>query len=369
MQFLYHMPTKIIFGRNCINSNSAEFLNYGRKPLIITGNSSAKKCGALADIIQALCEHSMSYELYDGVKPNPTVANVMEALDVIHEHKCDFVIAIGGGSPIDAGKAVSLFATQNYIDHDNLFTTLYTEQPLPFIAIPTTAGTGSEVTQYSILTDVKNETKKNLSHVNLFPKIAFLDPRYTENLPYEITINTAIDAFSHAIESHLSKRATEMSKLVSGEAMRIIVPCLLNLSQNTPVPKDIRGKLLYASMLGGIAIAQTGTTIVHAMGYSLTYFKNLDHGMANGVLLCKYLEYVYANDPTQISQILALLNMNKLKDLESIIEQHVKHNFDITDEEICLYSQKAIYTKAAANTTPSPSFDDIKNIYCSSLSL
>lgn len=366
MDFSFLMPTRVIFGKHCIANNNIEFGKYGHRAFIVTGKTSAVKSGALDDVIKALSGSSIPYLVYNGVLPNPSVENVRAAARLARDFNADMIIGIGGGSPIDAAKAVAVLATQD-LDDESLFKGPYIIKPLPVIAIPTTSGTGSEVTPYSILTDAKDETKKNLSHESLYPKIAFLDPSYTLMLPYEITVNTAIDAFSHAVESCLSKRANPMSIMIALESLRLMGSCLFNLCQDLAVSSDKREKFLYASMLAGIAIAQTGTTVVHAMGYSLTYFKNIDHGRANGFLLIEYLRYVSPYNHHKIERILKALDMKDLDELESSINKLLLKPESLSEQEIDIFSQKAILAKSVANTLPPPALDDIKALYRASL--
>lgn len=366
MNISFLMPTRVVFGKNCIENNRIELGKHGHRAFIVTGKTSALKSGALKDVIKALSDSSISYLVYNGVLPNPSVENVREAARLARDFNADMIIGIGGGSPIDAAKAVAVLAVQD-LEDEALFKASYVFKPLPVIAIPTTAGTGSEVTPYSILTDEKDETKKNLSHELLYPKVAFLDPSYTLMLPYEITVNTAIDAFSHAVESCLSKRANSMSIMVSLEALRLMGSCLFNLCHDQSISSDKREKFLYASMLAGIAIAQTGTTVVHAMGYSLTYFKNIDHGKANGLLLSEYLRYVNTNNFLKIEQILKVLDMKDLDELESSLNKLLLKPDPLSDHEIDIFSQKAVLAKSVTNTFPTPTLDDIKALYIASL--
>lgn len=366
MDFSFLMPTRVIFGKNCIASNKIELGKFGHRAFIVTGKTSALKSGALQDVVKALSDSSISYLVYNGVLPNPSIENVREAARMARDFNADMIIGIGGGSPMDAAKAVAVLAIQD-MDDETLFKGPYIIEPLPVVAIPTTAGTGSEVTSYSILTDEKDETKKNLSHESLYPKIAFLDPTYTAMLPYEITVNTAIDAFSHAVESCLSKRANFMSIMISLEALNLMGSCLFNLCSDKTVSSDNREVFLYASMLAGIAISQTGTTVVHAMGYSLTYFKKVDHGKANGLLLCEYLRYVSPQNSHRIKQILKALDMKNIDELESVINKLLIKPEKLSEKEIDMFSQKAVLAKSVANTFPVPMIDDIKALYRASL--
>ena len=281
MQFIYSMPTKVVCGRDCVREQGALFKPLGSSALIVTGKSSAKN-GALADVLAALAGNGQTATVFDGVIPNPTVACVRAGVALLKAAGADFVVAIGGGSPMDAAKAIATLAVQERTDEE-IFAGGYAPEALPMAHVPTTAGTGSEVTPYSILTNDAGQTKTSITSPAMFPRVAFLDGKYMEHLPAASTVNTALDAFSHAVEGMLSRNATPMSDMLAKESLRILYPLLKKTAGALTLRE--RDALLYASMLAGMTIAQSGTTAVHGMGYPLTYFYDIDHGRANGLLL------------------------------------------------------------------------------------
>lgn len=361
MNFSYLMPTRVVFGKKCIKDHGAEFKKYGRRAFIVTGKASALKSGAQRDMEEVLSTLALPYRIYSGVLPNPTIANIRDAACEARDFKADFIVGIGGGSPMDAAKAVALLAVQD-LDDEALFKGPYLS-PLPVVAVPTTAGTGSEVTPYSILTDTCDETKKNLSHETLYPKAAFLDPSYTAMLPFETTVNTAIDALSHAVESYLCLRVNAMSAMIALEALRLLGPCLLELEEGQPVHEPVREKLLLASMLAGMAIAQTGTTVVHAMGYALTYHRHIDHGKANGLLLTDYLRYIHAHHPGPVRSVLDALGVKNVDELGRLIGLLIPWNGSLSEAELTLFTEKTMAAKSVINTNPVPDMAVIKGLY------
>ena len=289
MNINYYMPTRIIAGAHCVFENRSLLKELGDRALIVTGKHSAKANGSYADVVKALEANGQTHVLYDRVVSNPTVDNAFEAADLARREGCGFIVAIGGGSPLDAAKAAAALALRE-IKRAEIFGTVFTAA-LPIAAVPTTAGTGSDVTPYAILTNDAEQTKTSVSSPALFARLAFLDAAYTAALPRRVTVNTAVDALSHAIEGLLSIRASAPSDLLARESIRLIAECFDDLDRENPGPQ-VRGKLLYASTLAGMVIANTGTTAVHALGYMLTYFKHIDHGRANGLLLAHYLKFI-----------------------------------------------------------------------------
>ncbi|HHV65097.1 MAG TPA: iron-containing alcohol dehydrogenase [Peptococcaceae bacterium] len=370
--YKYYMPTMVIFGKNCVKENSQLFTTLGKKALIVTGTQSAKRNGSEKDVRTALETAGISYLVYDKVIANPTIACVYEGAKIAKANEVDFIIAIGGGSPMDAGKAIALLAAQD-ITEENLFSGPYAERVLPLAMIPTTAGTGSEVTQYSVLTNEKSQTKTSISSDLLFPRIAFLDAKYTVNLPAVITINTALDALSHAIESMLSIRASYLSNILAADSIRILMDCIPDVleaqksEEGFHLAFETREQLLLASTLAGIVIAQTGTTIVHSMGYSLTYFKNIDHGRANALLLGEYLRLVNEVQPNLTARILNAMNLSGLEAFATLIDSLLGNREKLSPAEITQFSKIAVKAKNITNCIVQPNEEDIRRIYANSL--
>lgn len=361
----FYIATKVFYGSNCVVEKGKEFLKYGKKALIVTGSNSAKKSGALDDVIQALTQNDIQYSIFDEVENNPSMQNVESGSQRARDFGTDFVIGIGGGSPLDASKAIAVLAT-NEIEATELFKNRFENKPLPIIAIPTTAGTGSEVTPYAILTRKDMETKMGFGNEDTFPKVAFVDAKYTESLSWEITANTAVDALSHSIEGYLCKRSTSMSDILAIESIRIFGECI-NALANKNIDFETREKLIYMSTLAGMVISHTGTTIVHGMGYSLTYFKNIPHGKANGILMEEYLRYNYDVRKEKIDNILKLLNMSNINEFGDVMDILTKENIDVTEGEIQKYAQLAMQQSSTKNNYKTVSEEDMINIIKKSL--
>lgn len=364
MNIAYQMPTKVIVGEGCVRANAALIAGMGSNALIVTGARSAKINGSKDDVIAVLTKNAQSYAVYDKVMSNPTIECAYDGSAFAKAQGCDFVIAIGGGSPMDAAKAIALLARQD-IPESALFSGQYSEDVLPMVHIPTTAGTGSEVTQYAILTNHAAQTKMSLASPLLFPKIALLDARYMSTLSLNDTVNTAIDALSHAVEGMLTVRANSITDILAAEAIKNIAFCIGALKQSAVTP-DIREKLLYASMLGGMVIANTGTTVVHAMGYPLTYFKDIDHGRANGLLMAAFFDFLQKRVPEKVSEILSLMGFLSVEAFKSTMNELMGEKEKVTDEEFIKFSEIVIKAKNVGNTIIAPSKNDIINMYAAS---
>ena len=311
LNFAFYLPTRIHFGLGKLKEAGRIASRYGKRALVVTGRSSARRLGFLSLLEEVLKKENVEPVLFERVEPNPSSITVEEGADLFKKEKCEFIVALGGGSPLDAAKAIGILATgPGPLDFYYGKNRVKNEIP-PLIAIPTTAGTGSEVTPYAVITDTKEgeHRKKIIGDPHLFPREALLDPSLTFNLPPDLTSSTGIDALSHAFESYISCRSSLLSETIALEAIKILgknLPEVFCQPQN----QKIRSLLLYASTLAGIAIAQTGTTLLHAMGYRLTSDFGIPHGRANGILFPWFWEANFSANPDKFSHVLSLLDKN-----------------------------------------------------------
>ena len=359
----FSLPTQVFLETDAVAHHAALFAR-GKKAMIVTGRTSAKRNGAQDDVVAALAQHQIPYVLYDAVPSNPGIATCYEGARLAKESGADFVIAIGGGSPMDAGKAIALLAASP-LPRDQLFTGPYTAA-LPLIHIPTTSGTGSEVTPYAILSDDEAQTKRSIATPLLFPQVALLDPKYQAQLPHRTTVNTALDALSHNIESMLSARRTPLISALAASGIRAFAETRAALADGT-LTMDDRTRLLYASLTGGIAIAHTATNIVHALGYSLTYFRHIDHGRANALTLATYLDFLEHRAPGVTAPILSATGQHDLAAFHAMIDALIGKKEPFTTEEIDRYVPYAFASKNSHGAIIDTTREDLRALYQDSL--
>ncbi len=367
MNILYHMPTKVVMSDGCVSQNAALLKSMGARALIVTGANSAKICGALEDVTAALEKGAQSYAVYDKVMANPTVECVYDGAAFARKHNADFVVAIGGGSPMDAAKAIALLARQS-IPKEKLYSFAYGDDVLPMAHIPTTAGTGSEVTPYAILTSDALKTKKSIASPALFPRFAFLDARYLKALPKTTLINTALDALTHAVEGMLNVRANALTDTLAGESIRRISSCFDAMAQGNLTHAQ-REQLLFASMTAGMVIANTATTSLHAMGYPLTYFQNIDHGRANGLLMAAFMDLMAKQTPRKTKYVLSLMGFDSVDAFSKVLGGLLGNKETLTLADAQKYSQIAILAKNIANMPAETNADDLLGVYMKSFGL
>ena len=361
--FRFFMPVDTYFGRGCIATHKDAMGKLGRKAMVVTGRTSAKKNGAQKDITDALDVMGIAWILFDEIGENPDVETVEKAAALAIREKVEFFIGIGGGSPMDASKAIAVMAAQPEKGTDALWDG--GSKALPIVAVPTTAGTGSEVTQYAIVTLHEKRTKSSIA-AHIFATVSYLDPKYMDTLPAKTTNNTAVDALTHLIESYLSAKANVVSRKIVEMGLSIFRECIPDLKART-YPAETRDKLMLMSALGGVAIAQTMTSLPHGMGYFLTYEKGLPHGMANGVLTQAYLEQFPAED-AHVEKLLECLGFKNTKELGSFLDDVLDHEATYTEEDIAYYTDRFMEQPGKIATFPHPlTRDDIYNMYKKSL--
>lgn len=355
--FQYFMPVKIYFGKNCILEKKEVFRNFGKKAFLVTGQNSAKKNGSFHDITEALSSLDIDFVTFDQVEENPTTETIEKAARIGISEKVDFVIGIGGGSPMDAAKSIACLIANPGLTATALYEPVALKH-LPLIEIPTTAGTGSETTPYSILTLHEKKTKAS-NKQSVFADVAFLDAKYMLHLPVSTTINTAVDALSHLIEGYLAVKSNFLSDIIAESGFKIIGECLDALKTGE-FSFETREKLLLASTLGGFVIAQAGTSLPHLMGYALTYHRNIPHGQANGILTKAYLAlFQEPKNQQKIKTFLNLLGFSSLDAFGDFLEQVLPEKSSFSEEEIKQFTALSVQNKTKLATFPEKISEEI----------
>lgn len=331
---IYNMPVKIYEDKNVIEKNKALFSSFGENCLIVTGRSSAKKCGAYDEVVEALTSRNINFYLFDQIEENPSADTIINAVNLMKNNKIDFVIGIGGGSALDAAKAIALLIfqfkgadTKGAELLEYLYDATKSAESLPVIAIPTTCGTGSEATGVSVLTRHDKKSKGSIPH-KIFPSIAFVDYRYILSLPKHIVNSSAVDALCHAVEAIINVKANDYSNMFAAEALRVLGSTFPKLASGEPLG-ILAPQLIHASTLAGMAISHVGTSLPHALSYRLTYNDGIPHGIACAYFLSdfinnapeKYKEQVVVPLEIGANELYELIN--KLCSFDSINKETV----------------------------------------------
>ena len=346
---MFYIPTRIFLAEHALSLAGDHIAGLGKKGLIICGRHSARQSGALDDLTRILQHNAQTYELFEAISENPDTGTIMQGKAVLLNGAFDFVCGIGGGSPLDAAKAIALAAANDLEEHE-LYATDKMRKRYPLLAITTTHGTGSEVTPYSVLTDILRKKKAGFGTDLAFPDIAIVDPRYTLSLNPRITLNTSIDALSHLLEGIYSTRRNPLLYPMIAQGMGLIIKHL-STAIKEPEYLPARVELCKASVFGGIAIAHTSTTLQHSIGYPFTSEYGIPHGLANGMFMRQMMDFYSPAIEEELADIFAMIGISRRDFYDWLAGFPLDVRVPITDSMI---EQKIPEILAARNTVISP---------------
>lgn len=297
---VFLVPAKIISGSGVIHELGEHIQGKGTKALLVTDRFMVQM-GNAAKVTAALDKAKIDYTIYDGVNSEPTDTIVEEGVTLYKEEKCDFLVALGGGSPLDAAKAIGFMAVSPGRISDYLHTAIHSDVPF-LVAIPTTAGTGSEATKFTIIADTKNNVKMLLAGPSFLPALAIVDSAFTITAPPAVTAATGVDALTHAIESYTSRKAQPLSDTFALAAIKKIhthLPICFKDSQN----EAARLQMSMGALEAGIAFNNASVTIVHGMSRPIGALFHIAHGVSNAVLLPACLEFAIEDNTARFADI------------------------------------------------------------------
>lgn len=297
--FQFNLPTKIIFGvHEFERSLGAQAQALGKKCLIVTDKVMNTKTDTIRMAEAILQNAGVAYEIFDSVESNPSDVTIGKGHNLLKKIGANFIVAIGGGSPIDAAKAIGILESNGGKISDYFGVEKVTKPNFPVIAIPTTSGTGAEVTKYSNINVPKEKSKNLINSVNICPKVAIVDPMLAMSMPPAVAAVTGIDALTHVVESYTCTFSQPLTEMINIEAIKIITQYL---PVSVTLQNDFLGHVMmsYASMLGGMAINNAGTGVGHGLSFPLTANYGIPHGVATGLLLPYVMEF---NMPTNYAK-------------------------------------------------------------------
>lgn len=332
-----YMPTKCIWGNNAVSENSAVLRSLGTRCLILTGKTGAVKSGALDDAKAALEKENIVYEIFNEIGENPLISVCHKAGKVARESKADFLLGIGGGSVLDAAKAIAIYASNPELSPIDIYKREYNRTPLPVALIGTTAGTGSEVTAVAVLTNDETGVKKSISGPDCYAAVSFCDPKYTYSLPYKSTVSTALDAFAHATEGYFTPKGKGIIKLFAEKCIPELYRCLKALSQTDSVAEELRDTLYYSSIYAGLIINTCGTAFPHPLGYVLTENYGIPHGTACAAFFTPFIDRCKEFSPEKYSEFTEMTE--DIETVKSVIKSLTElEGIKITPEQAKKYA-------------------------------
>ncbi len=306
---IYYVPPINLLGRGCLAEAKAPIKSLGTKKAFIVSDKFLTSNGTVKKVTDILSEIGIDFVVYDDVKPNPTVTNVNNGLEVLKSENCDFVITIGGGSPQDCGKAISILATNGGDIKDYEGVNKTTKKCLPIVAITTTAGTSAEVTINYVITDEDRHIKMIMVDTNSLATMTVNDPELMISKPSNLTAATGMDALTHAIEAVVANGSYDVTDSTALYAIKQIFDYLPRAVKDG---NDIeaREQMCYACFLNGIAFSNAGLGNVHAMAHQLGGLYDLPHGVCNAMLLPIVEEENAKSAPTKFRPIAKVIGMN-----------------------------------------------------------
>lgn len=374
-KFQINVPTKVFWGRGITESalkQNSELISGNI--LIVTTGRSLRRLGYIDQLCQILksLENVKSVIISGDISANPRVSEVNEIIENTRNKNINLVIGFGGGSAIDAAKA----AAAGIGAHEKIDDYFYkgkepSDKTLPIIAIPTTAGTGSELSKAAILSDPERTVKGGVRGTNIYPKIALVDPVYTDSVPLKTTMETGFDVLAHAVESYVSKKSSAFTQMFSEKAVSIVGEYLPRLFESLH-DVEARDQMSYASMTMGINLGNASTALPHRMQYPIGAHTDTSHGCGLTILYPAWISYEYDYSQEKVKRVLELLTgckpaskveaINQMRDFEGRIGVEKRlTDIGIKQGEVQMLTDEV--TGNIANDPASEADDVIKKIY------
>ena len=373
------VPGQIITGSGALTMAEETLKGLGKKALIVTDKVMIQ-LGNCAKVDTALKNQGIDYAIYSEIVGEPTDTMIENGLKVYKENGCDFLVALGGGSPIDSMKAIGSLVVNGGNISDYMGKVIDVEMP-PLVAIPTTAGTGSEATQFTIITDTKKDIKMLLKGKVLMPKLAIIDPQFTMTAPPKITAATGLDALCHAVEAYTSRKAQTLSDSFAMSAVKRIfksLPVAFKDGKN----EEARIQMSVAALEAGIAFNNASVTIIHGMSRPIGALFHVAHGLSNAMLMKECLGFALEGaydrfadlgraigvaDATDEDKAAAEKFLSAIEGIVKELETPTLAEFGIDKEEFFKVIDKMAYdamdSGSPQNTMREVSEEQVKQIY------
>lgn len=299
---IFQTTPRIVRGAGSLRDLADEIKRLGGTRVMIVTDGGLIETGIIRKVTEILSNSTIPFEMFEDVDPDPRLQIAVAAKKKIQETKTDLVLGIGGGSPLDIAKVAAILVTNESDIGEFVGIDMIPVPGQPTILVPTTAGTGSEVTPIAILSDHEEKLKKGIVSPYLIPETAVLDPELTISLPKKVTAATGMDALIHAVEAFTSKNAYSLTDTLAGKAMQLVYSNILKVYKDG---SDIvaRGNMLEGSMLAGMAFANAGVTAVHAFAYPIGAEFHIPHGVATSIMLPPVFEYNIPSNITKFAMI------------------------------------------------------------------
>ena len=386
MEFSYFLPVNIQFGWNKVDSVAESAIPYGKKALIVTGRTSAKKSGLYDRVVAKLDAAHINHVLFDQVDANPLTTTALDGAALAKSESCDMVIAIGGGSIMDCAKGIAFMAVNEGDINDYIFNRKVSDNALPLIVIPTTCGTGSEGNGFGVLTNPETGDKKSLRCNAIVPKVSIVDPAVMGTMPPHVLASVGFDALCHNIEAYTSKTAQPFTDALAHYAVTLLAQYLVPLYKHVKAIANGQEAVLnkkqltkawesvtLASTIGGMVINTAGVTLGHGMEHPASGLKDITHGVGLAVIEPVVVEYTWSANSEKFNSLARIFNHGDGSELGEALRLMV-HELDLTTNLTELgFTKKdipwlvdnvyVVATGNIANTVAEVSRNDIEVLY------
>ena len=386
MEFSYFLPVNIQFGWNKVDSVAEFAAPYGKKALIVTGRSSAKKSGLYDRVVAKLDAAHIDHVLFDQVDANPLTTTALDGAALAKSESCDMVIAIGGGSIMDCAKGIAFMAVNDGDINDYIFNRKTSDNALPLIVIPTTCGTGSEGNGFGVLTNPETGDKKSLRCNAIVPKVSIVDPAVMGTMPPHVLASVGFDALCHNLEAYTSKTAQPFTDALAHYAVTLLAQYLVPLYKHVKAIANGQQPVLnekqltkawesvtLASTIGGMVINTAGVTLGHGMEHPASGLKDITHGVGLAVIEPVVVEYTWSANSEKFNSLARIFNHGDGSKLGEALRLIV-HDLDLTTNLTELgFTKKdipwlvdnvyVVATGNIANTVAEVSRNDIEVLY------
>jgi len=368
---------EFIFGVGARKMASQYAKNLGAKKVLVVTDMGVQKAGWVKDVTDALEQEKINYIIFDDVVPNPRDTNVHSGVALYREHKCDGIIAVGGGSPMDCAKGIGIVVANmgSILDYEGVDKILYPLPPL--ICVPTTAGTSADVSQFTIINDSHRHVKVAIISKSIVPDVSLIDPETTLSMGVSLSIHTGLDALTHAFEAYVSNAHSNITDLYALEAISLLANALPKVVEH-PNDMDARAAVVMASLLSGLAFSNASLGVIHAMAHSLGGWLDLPHGLCNAILLDHAVAYNFSYAKERYQAIAEQMGMKgsptrqdflaKLHDFKASLglTQHLDM-LGVSMEIIPHLAEMALHDACIITNPSMPTQSDIEEIFTHAL--
>ncbi len=352
--------------------------NLALNKILLITDSGVQKAGWAKEIEDELVSEGFDVTVFDNVSPNPRDFEVMQGVEVFEKNHCDSIVALGGGSAMDCAKGIGISTAnkQHILEFEGVDQVNIPSPPL--ICLPTTAGSSADVSQFCIIADTTRHLKVAIISKTTIPDVALIDPEMTISMPLSLSVETGLDALTHAIEAYVSNASSPMTDINALEAIKLIYKYMPKVYEH-PQNEEYRNQMMLGSLYAGLAFSNASLGAVHAMAHSLGGLKDLPHGLCNTILLDKVIDFNFDSSPERFRRIAEIFNLKVASSTNQHIQSDLKKfmidfksslninkrfgEFGLKDNEILQLSQNAIKDACIATNPKKTSIEDIKRIY------